>query len=304
MEKPTENLVSIIILTWNKLKFTKYCLYYLYKYTTYPNWELIIVDNGSTDNTPQFLKKFQETHENCRIFLNTQNLGFAKGNNQGITNAKGHYLVFLNNDVFVTANWLFELINCLKSNPQAGIVGTKLLYPHTRKIQHAGVVFSLKGKPFHIYRNQKSTDKRVNIQKSYDAVTAACMLVKRSLLEVIGGFDERFRLGGYEDVDLCLRARLKKAVILYCPKPGILHYEYGSSQQIERFNEIAKSNFRIFMQKWSKLFKYYRDPALTFASNLKYQLLSLQVIEAIKNRIPSKIWGKLQKILPFITSFY
>lgn len=304
MEKTTENSVTIIILTWNKIQFTKYCLYYLYKYTNYPNWDLIVVDNGSTDETQQFLKKFQRTHENCQIILNSRNLGFAKGNNQGIKQAKGQYIVFLNNDVFVTANWLIELVNCSKSDPNVGIVGTKLIYPQNRRIQHAGVVFSLRGKPFHVYRNQKSTDKQVNIQKSYNAVTAACMLVKRNLIEELGGFDERFKIGGYEDVDLCLRARLKKYIILYCPKSEMLHYEYGSSQQIERFNEMAKRNFSIFMKKWGYLFKFYVDSALTFSSKLKYQFLSLQLLEAIKNLIPSKIWRNLQKMLSFVISSY
>jgi len=299
MEKATENSVTIIVLTWNKLKFTKYCLYYLYKYTEYPSWDLIVIDNGSTDNTPQFLKGFQKTHENCQIILNSRNLGFAKGNNQGIKKAKGQYIVFLNNDVFVTANWLTELLNCIHSSPNIGIVGTKLLYPHNRKIQHAGIVFSLRGKPFHIFRNQKSTNIRVNIQKSYNAVTAACMLVKRSLIEELGGFDERFRIGNYEDVDLCLRARLKGYKILYCPKSEMLHNEYGSSRQIERFNEIAKRNFNVFIKKWGGLFKCYIDPALTLSLKLKYQF-----IETIKNLIPSRILRKLQKMLSFVFSFY
>jgi len=304
MEEITENLVSIIILTWNKVKFTKHCLHYLYKFTNYSNWELIVVDNGSTDETQLFLKQFQTTHDNCEIILNDRNLGFAIGNNQGIKKAKGQYLVFLNNDVFVTSNWLTELINCLKANPKVGIVGTKLVYPQSRKIQHAGVVFSLKGKPFHIYRNQRSTNRRVNIQKLYDAVTAACMLIRGNVIKELGGFDERFKIGGYEDVDLCLRARLRKYKILYCPKSEMVHYEYGSFRQIERFNEIAKENFKIFMKKWGKLFKYYVDSSLTFYLKLKYQFLSLQFIEFVKNLIPLKLWQKLQKMFYSGFSFY
>jgi len=304
MEKTPENLVTIIILTWNKLKFTKYCLYYLYRYTKYPNWDLIVIDNGSTDKTQPFLKEFQETHDNCQIILNSRNLGFARGNNQGIKKAKGQYLVILNNDVFVTPDWLTELVNCSNSNPNVGIVGTKLLYPDTRKIQHAGVVFGPNGKPFHIYRNQKSTDNRVNNPKLYNAVTAACMLVKRSVITELGGFDERYKIGSYEDVDFCLRARLKKYKILYCPKSEMFHYEYGSSRQIERFNEIAKKNFNIFVKKWGGLFKYYTDPALTPYLRLKYQFLCLRFIEAIKNLIPSKVWRNLQKLIYFGFSTY
>ncbi|MFX1296276.1 MAG: glycosyltransferase family 2 protein [Promethearchaeota archaeon] len=291
MIKIQENKVSIIILTWNKLRCTKLCLNSLYKNTKYPNWELIIVDNNSSDGTQIYLNHFQKNHINCKTIFNSKNEGFARGNNQAITKAHGHYILFLNNDIFITPNWLNHLMICMLSKSNVGIVGAKLIYPQNKKIQHAGVVFSPSGKPFHIYRNQNPSKKCVNVQKTYNAVTAACMLVKRTLLDELKGFDENFKLGSYEDIDLCLRARLKNYLILFCPQCKVYHYEYSTSRQFKSFNRLAKKNFEIFMQKWSKLLKHFNDPALSFYLKFKYR-----VIEAIEKIIPSFFLQKLQTV--------
>jgi len=283
-------LASIIVLTFNKLQFTKNFLKYLYKNTKYLPWELIIIDNGSTDGTPQFLKKFQEKVENCHLILNSDNFGFAKGNNQGIKAASGCYIIFMNNDVFVTPNWLNNLIICLESNHKIGIVGAKLVYPRIRKIQHAGIVFSPNGKPFHIHRYRNTTNKNVNTKRTFNAVTAALMLIKKDLLDELGGFDEAYKIGSYEDVDLCLRARLKDFLILYCPQSEAIHYEFTSSRQFKEFNQIAKANFKIFLEKWGHLLKHYKDPALTIYLKMKYL-----VIDAVDRIIPSKFLMKLQQ---------
>ncbi|MBN2298378.1 MAG: glycosyltransferase, partial [Deltaproteobacteria bacterium] len=115
-------LVSIITLTWNQLEYTKKCLESIKMYTPEQH-ELIIIDNGSSDATPEFLKRYAELHANVQLILNDENLGFAAGNNRGIEKAQGKYILFLNNDTVVTEGWLSRMIAHLERYPEAGMVG-------------------------------------------------------------------------------------------------------------------------------------------------------------------------------------
>jgi hypothetical protein len=116
------NLVSIIILTFNELKYTQECVDSIKKFTTNAH-EIIFVDNGSVDNTLKWLKKLNRDNPNYKFIKNKNNLGFAKGCNQGIQAASGEYILLLNNDVVVTENWLSGMLECLESSPNTGIVG-------------------------------------------------------------------------------------------------------------------------------------------------------------------------------------
>ena len=119
----TLSLTSIIILTRNNLEYTKMCLESIRRYTPEPH-EIIVVDNGSTDGTIEYL----EAQEDVKLIKNGLNLGFALGNNLGLREARGEYIVILNNDTVVTEGWLTKLINSAQSNPQVGIVGPRSNY--------------------------------------------------------------------------------------------------------------------------------------------------------------------------------
>ncbi len=131
-------LISIIVLTFNQLETTKQCVDSLIKYTQNP-YELIFVDNGSTDGTKKWIEEFGRLHTdfNCRTIFNKKNLGFAKANNQGIRIAKSDHIVLLNNDTILTEGWLSGLINCAESDPQIGLVG-----PMTNEAAGVQKVFS------------------------------------------------------------------------------------------------------------------------------------------------------------------
>ena len=226
---------SIIIPTWNKVELTRQCLTALAAATTDVSFEVIIVDNGSTDGTREFLS---ELKGDLQIILNDQNLGFAKACNQGARAARGRYILFLNNDTVPLGGWLKPLVEELSSDPQVAVVGSKLLYEDLT-VQHAGVVFDRLRRPYHVYQRTNGQHPAVNVRREMNAVTAACMLVRREVFEAVGGFDEGF-INGFEDIDLCLKVREANLRIVYQPRSVVLHLESKTPGRKQHDMENAK----------------------------------------------------------------
>ena len=172
------------------------------------------MDNGSRDGTQELLR----THPlGVRCIRNAENLGFGVACNQGASEARSDYLLFLNNDTIALPRWLEPLINAVEGDAAVAMVGSRLLYADGT-LQHAGVVMSrLFRTPYHIYRGVEGDHPAVNYAREFRAITGACMLVRRSIFETLGGFDTGFR-NGYEDIDLCLKVGLRRHRILYEPK--------------------------------------------------------------------------------------
>ncbi|MDH4152409.1 MAG: FkbM family methyltransferase [Nitrospira sp.] len=212
---------SVVMPVWNRYELTRQCLEALAKTTGGVSWELIIVDNHSTDGTAAFLETLGG---DIRVITNEDNVGFARACNQGAHMARGKYIVFLNNDTIPLDGWLQELLNEVESYPEVGIVGSKLLYADGT-IQHAGVVM-VRGRcaPYHIYRGCPSGVAPVNQRREFQVVTGACLLIRRELFDEVGGFDEGFR-NGFEDVDLCLKVGQKGHRIVYQPRSVLYHLE-------------------------------------------------------------------------------
>lgn len=266
--------VSIIILTWNKLETTKKCLNFLEKNTNYPNWEAIIVDNGSNDGTQTFLKHSTKgRNPQFRLILNSRNKGYASGVNQGIRAADGEYILLLNNDVYVLKNWLVSMVETLEKNEKNGIIGAKLIYPSTGRIQHAGIVLLRKTEPLHLYKNSFPDNPKANELRYYNAVTGACMLIRKNIFKEIGLFDEQFKYGGFEDIDFCLRCRIHGFKVVYSPRSIAFHDESISSSQIKNFYKIFKQNHNLFLNKWSSLFERYNDSTLPISFKFKMYLI-------------------------------
>ncbi len=196
------------------------CIHYLAEMTQGLNYEVIIVDNGSADETPSFL---QSLKGDVQVITNSSNRGFAKASNQGALKARGRHLLFLNNDTLPQGGWLSELMSTLEERSRIGIAGSKLLYPDG-SIQHAGIAFNKKGIPYLIYQGLHPDHPAVNRMRELQAVTAACMLVRKDLFFGIGGFDETYK-NGLEDVDLCLKARERNWKIVYNPLSVLYHFE-------------------------------------------------------------------------------
>lgn len=235
---------SIVIPVWNKVKLTAQCLQALAGATTDVSYEVIVVDNGSTDETAEFLKQLQG---DVHIIRNEENLGFAKACNQGARAARGRYVVFLNNDTIPLANWLAPLVREVEEHADVGVVGSKLLYADGT-VQHAGVVFMRSHlSPYHVYRAASADLPAVNQRREFQAVTGACMLIRREVFEAVGGFDEAF-VNGFEDVDLCLKVKDKGYHVIYQPRSVLYHLESQTPGRKAR----DEDNNRLLQDRWGE----------------------------------------------------
>jgi GT2 family glycosyltransferase/predicted Zn-dependent protease len=197
-------LASLIILCCNEVEYTRQCLDSVLAHTR-PPYELVLIDNGSTDGTPAYLEELRERPGPARVEVirNETNRGFAAGCNQGLKAAKGRYLVFLNNDTVVTAGWLEGLVNwALHDWPKVGLVGAVTNY--SRPPQQVPVDYQdLTGLPgFAARRRHQFAGQALPVER----LAGFCLLARREALEAVGGFDEGFGLGFFEDDDLSVRA--------------------------------------------------------------------------------------------------
>jgi GT2 family glycosyltransferase/SAM-dependent methyltransferase len=252
--------VSIIIPVYNNLELTQNCLESIRRHTPPELYELIVVDNASTDGTGRFLKQLSQEARLCLI-SNPANLGFARASNQGAVAARGQFLLFLNNDTLPTPGWLEELLRGVTDSPQVAAVGAKLLYPDDT-VQHAGVVFSERGAVYHLYRHFHRDHPAVNKERDFQVVTGACLLMRREVFFQAGQFDETFQ-NGFEDVDLCLKVRDLGYRIRYIPGAVVYHLE---SKTAGRFAREA-DNARYLAAKWQGRLvpddlRYYREDGL------------------------------------------
>jgi len=242
-------LYSVIILTWNQIDYTRECLDALQR-TTPERHEVIIVDNGSRDGTVEWLQEHAAGDPRCRLVLNSENRGFAAGCNQGLSIARGEWLVLLNNDVVVTPDWLQGLSRCHHTTPHAGIVG-----PLTNS---ASGIQGLGEQNYHdaeelegFARNfmQHHLHRRVFSRR----LVGFCMLFSRDLYREIGGLDERFGTGNYEDDDLCLRSAIagyRNMVVAdtYVHHHGSVSFR-GSGMD---YRAAISGTWSLFRDKWSK----------------------------------------------------
>jgi GT2 family glycosyltransferase/ADP-heptose:LPS heptosyltransferase/lipoprotein NlpI len=240
--------VSLIIPVFNRIDYTKQCLNALERNTQRHVYEVIIVDNASTDGTAEYLARLEG---NQRVIANEKNLGFAKACNQGARAASGEYIIFLNNDTEPQAGWLDPLIQTAEADDLVSAVGSKLLYPDGT-IQHGGVVIiedRKSGDPLIAQNNhvhKPSGAPVANVPFAYQALTAACLLVRRTAFEKAGGFDEGY-WNGYEDVDLCFTLQSQGGMLVYQPGSIVIHHESQSGP--ERFNK-ALHNIARLHAKW------------------------------------------------------
>lgn len=252
--------VSIIILCWNNSKYTKKCVERLYEVTP-PGFELILIDNGSTDNTKEVIQGLKEKYKEheIKLIFNKTNLGFAKGNNIGLKNATKSYICYLNNDTLPQWGWLERMINVLETKKKVGVVGARLYFPkHELRgwiIQHAGISLE-SGESKHTGGRSQDIDvKKIGIEE-IEATTGACILIRKFLAR----FNEQFERGYYEDIDLCLRAREKGYKVCINHEARLIHYE-GVSQSLAKtmnkreFTEISQKNKKLFHKLWDKKMK-------------------------------------------------
>jgi GT2 family glycosyltransferase len=249
----TNPFVSIVILTWNSEIFIEHCLESL-AWQSYKNFEVIIVDNASGDETLKRIDSCAHRSIVSKVITNKKNLGCAGGNNVGWRASSGEIVIFLNPDTFVTKSWLEELVKALKGNPEAVIAGCKIYYPNTHTLQHAGGILHPNGMTDH-YGNGKEDAGQYDELRDVDYVTGAAIAVKRDFMDLVGGFDEDYHPAYYEETDLCYRAHKKGFKVLYAPKALLYHYESPGLKKYSPgfFAMYYKMRFRFIIKNFTFL---------------------------------------------------
>jgi GT2 family glycosyltransferase len=203
--------------------------------------EAIVVDDASSDATPELLRGYGER---IRVVALADNVGFARACNAGAALAAGESLVFLNNDTEPQPGWIAALLGYARRHPGADVVGAKLVFP-TGAVQHAGVVFGQDGYPHNLYAGLPAESPEVNRSRRLQAVTGACMLVRRDAFEALEGFDAGYE-NSLEDVDLCLRAGAAGGEVHYCHEALVVHLESASRGRHDRFER----SLELYRRRW------------------------------------------------------
>jgi len=259
--------VSVVTLTHNKLAVTRRCLASLLA-TSGPEWELIVVDNGSTDGTPEWLGGFAEQAAGAgvelRVLANARNVGCSTGRNQGLAAAQAPAVVFMDNDVALRSRaWLSGLAQRLAALPEAGIVGPKLLYPYPpHDIQCAGVGISRQGRVQFRGRGQGRADPCFNLEEEVQCLISACFMARTEIVRAAGGFDEAFNPVEFEDFDLCYKVREAGRRCYYVPSVEMYHFESITTQRTASLPNTALvvRHSLLFKKRWRHMFEHEDGP--------------------------------------------
>jgi len=257
-------LVSIIIPTKDLGDILDKCLTSIFEKTVYPNYEVILIDNGSKEeNTARVITKWEQRQSpRFKCYQFDIPFNYAKINNYAVNQAKGDYLIFLNNDIeVITPDWVDAMVEQAQ-RPSIGAVGALLLYPD-RTIQHAGVILGIREVAGHSHKhylyNSSGYFGQILTVNNYLAVTAACLMCRREVFTEVGGFEEDLAVA-YNDVDLCLKMIDRGYRNVYLPHVTLYHYESKSRGTEDTPAKLARALQEVdYMQKkWRKFIDY--DP--------------------------------------------
>jgi glycosyltransferase involved in cell wall biosynthesis/2-polyprenyl-3-methyl-5-hydroxy-6-metoxy-1,4-benzoquinol methylase len=240
--------VSIIVVAYNNLGLNRLCLESIYNRTAWPNFEVIVVDNGSTDGTQDWLREFAEDHRNLRVILNPDNRGFAAANNQGLREATGEYLVLLNNDTVVTRRWLSSLVRHLSADKKIGLLGA-VTNAIANKAQVPVGYSRLEDLPVWAAEYVDSHDGEVF---EMPMVAMFCVAMRREIYEAVGPLDERFGIGMFEDDDYNRRVS-EKGYEIRCARDAFVHHWQKASFRLlgeEAYLRLFEENRRKYAEKW------------------------------------------------------
>lgn len=258
-------LVSIIIPNKDEKESLKKCIDSIIEKSTYSNYEIIVVENNSvSDEIFDYYKEIEKL-EKVKVITWKEGFNYSAINNFAFKHTKGEFVVLLNNDIeIITSNWIEEML-MYTQRKDVGITGVKLYYPDD-SIQHAGVIIGLNSVAGHSHGRFDRVDDgyagRLKVVQNLSAVTAACLMIKRSIFKEINGLDEKYPVA-FNDVDFCLRVRQKGYLIIFNPFIEMYHYESksrgieDSPEKVKRFNNEVKR----FKEMWGlwKRDPYYND---------------------------------------------
>jgi len=235
--------ISIIIPVFNQLRFTQACLASLQENQGTERFEVIVVDDCSTDGTAEAVALIPGV-----VYMrNETNSGFIASCNRGAEKARGNYLTFLNNDTLVRDGWLSALVGTFAEEPQAGIVGSKLVYPDGR-LQEAGGIIWQDASGWNYGKFDDASKPEYNYLREVDYCSAAALMIPKALFRDVGGFDSRYAPAYYEDTDLAFKVRRAGYKVLYQPLSEVIHYEGATggtdlASGTKKHQDINRSRF-------------------------------------------------------------
>lgn len=298
-----EPLVSIIIPTKDQLPLLVACVTTILEKSSYHNYEILIVDNNSELNeTKTWLDGIAQVDpERIRVISYPYPFNYSAMNNMAAREAKGEYLVLLNNDTAIIQNeWLNNMLNHAL-RPEVGIVGAKLYYPNSC-IQHAGVVLGLRGPADHPFIGKNNDDRgylyRLVADQNYTAVTAACLMVRKEVYDAVGGLDEENFKVSYNDIDFCLKVREAGYMTVWTPYAKVMHEGSVSQSKIDLTKQHEKiirfqNEQDAMYKKWSPLIA--NDPA--YNSSLTKNGEGFELIENSKLTWQPVFWKPAPNVL-------
>ncbi|HEY7002121.1 MAG TPA: glycosyltransferase [Candidatus Udaeobacter sp.] len=240
--------VSIVIPVFNQFRFTQACLASLQEHQGTERFEVIIVDDCSTDETAQAIPQMPGV-----VYVrNEKNSGFIVSCNRGAEKARGNYVLFLNNDTLVKAGWLSALLNTFADQHRTGIVGSKLVYPDGR-LQEAGGIIWRDGSGWNYGKFDDAAKPEYNFLREADYCSAAALMILKSLFASVGGFDSRYAPAYYEDTDLAFKVRKAGYRVLYQPLSEVIHYEgaTGGTDLTAGAKKHQEINRSTFVEAWA-----------------------------------------------------
>lgn len=277
--------VTLIIPTRDQAKILRTCIDSIQNNTTYTNFKFLIVNNQSQKEETRAL--FAELKDRgIEVVDHDRPFNFSSLNNFAASRAESEYLAFLNNDITViNGDWLEEMISHARK-PHVGAVGAKLYYPEDC-IQHAGVILGINGIAGHCFkyavRGEPGQRNRLNLVQQFSAVTAACLVVGKSIFEEVGGFEEEHLGVAFNDIDLCLRIREAGYKNIWTPYAQLYHHESlsrGDDNHLDRKQRVD-SEIEYMLRRWGDQLKF--DPTYNPNLTLEYEDFSL----AWPPRLPS-----------------
>lgn len=248
-------LVSIIIPNKDHVEDLSKCLDSILRKSVYRNFEVVIVENNSTlKSTFEYYDEIVKKNDNIRVIEWKDEFNYSAINNFGARNAKGEFLLLLNNDTeLLDGDAIMELLRHTM-RPEVGAAGAKLFYGDDT-VQHAGVIIGMGGIAGHVFTGLRDDDCgymcRAQCTQNYSAVTAACMMTKKSVFNSVGGFSEDLKVA-FNDIDYCLKVRERGKLIVYSPYARLYHHESKSRGQEDTREKVRRFNQEIlsFRNKW------------------------------------------------------
>lgn len=283
-------LVSVIILNYNGKKFLNSCLKSVLK-NNYPNFEVILVDNGSKDGSAELAGTLFGGDSRLKIITLGRNMGFAAGNNIGIEHSRGDYIMFLNNDTIVEQQFLAELVKVLEEQSDVGVVQSKLLRMDAPSLlDSAGALVDYYGLTYNRGEGEEDLGQYDRLEEIFGAKGAA-MMIKSNVLREVGLFDSSFFLV-YEDIDLCWRIRLRGYKVLYAPKSIVYHFSEATTRKLNRIFPIFHGT-----KNWIMLMIKNREAMGLIKFSPLIYLMGTMTLDILKRRDPESMLARFRAIV-------